>query len=63
MGDRFYESQRNSRMGEKKPPRKLKSEWLTEINVVLDREVKGLDKCTIDTLTNLLEAIKNAKKV
>lgn len=63
MGDRFYESQAKSSRSQKSAPRKLKAEWIKEIGTELGISVSGLDKCTIDTLTNLLEAIKNVKKI
>ena len=52
MGDRFYEQQKTN-----KPKRKLKKDFTTEIDKILGAEIIGLDKCTIATLTQLLEAI------
>lgn len=65
MGDRFYLAQGRTITGERegkyveKPKRKLKADWLKDINDELGATVPGLDKCTIDTLTALLKAIKN----
>ena len=62
MGDRFYEAQRRKRRppmaNEKKVPRKLKSDWIKDIHMALGVDVPGLDKCTIDTLIQLLKAIE-----
>ena len=54
MGDRFYMQQK-----EYKPKRRFKKDIIAEITAMLGgREVPGLDKCTIATLDDLIEAIK-----
>lgn len=65
VGDRWYAQQgltitdfRDGKMTEKeKPKRRLKKDWIADINLVLNEEIKGLDKCTIDTLSQLYSAI------
>jgi len=57
MGDRFYESQRKSTRAAPSTPRVLKKDIIAEINKLLGTEISGLDKCTIATLNQLLEAI------
>jgi len=57
MGDRFYEQQKAY-----KPKRVLKKDFIAEINEILGVEVLGLDKCTIATLTQVLEAINEFKR-
>jgi hypothetical protein len=52
MGDRWYEQQ-----GKHKPKRILKKDIIAEINENLSAGIVGLDKCTIATLTQLIEAI------
>lgn len=70
MSDTFYERQARGDAfnkspvpkGKTKQPRKLKKEWIDEITTALDdRVVVGLDKCTINTLKDLLEAIDHVK--
>ena len=63
MGELFYLRQQRGdpRKKTKTGARKLKKDWIAEITQVLGKEVAGLDKCTISTLENLLEAIKNAR--
>ena len=69
MSDTYYLRQlnggttkgRRTAMKETKPKRKLKKDWIAEITKVLGEDIVGLDKCTITTLENLLEAIKNAR--
>ena len=57
MGDRFYLQQK-----EYKPGRRLKKDVIAELTKVLGgREVKGLDRCTIQTLDDLIDAVKRAK--
>ena len=56
MGDRFYEAQKKG--SPTKPKRKLKKDYITEINEILGVDIVGLDKCTIPTLTQLIEAIE-----
>ena len=57
MGDRFYQQQK-----EHKPGRRLKKDIIAELTKVLGgREVKGLDRCTIQTLDDLIDAVKRAK--
>ena len=68
MGDRWYESQKKSKYTMNKEPRKLKKDYILDINKVLKTELNGLDKCTIATLDKLLNAIKatgddNVKKI
>lgn len=62
MGDRWYTQQNRKvsqvRTQESKPKRKLKKDYIAEIDNLLGRSISGLDKCTIDTLTNLIEGIK-----
>ena len=60
MGDRWYESQRNSRMSQKKEPRKLKADWIKDIESLLGPDLDGLDKCTIATLEKLYKYIYDA---
>jgi hypothetical protein len=57
MGDRFYEQQQQD-----KPKRILKKDIITEINENLGVGIVGLEKCTVVTLLQVLEAI-NAKLV
>lgn len=59
MSDTFYERQAKGPVN-KEGKKKLKKDWLAEINEVLGKDVDGLDKCTIPTLKTLLGAI-NAK--
>lgn len=54
MGDRWYLQQK----GPFKQKRKLKKDYVSEINEILKSEINGLDKCTIETLDNLLTGIK-----
>lgn len=56
MGDRFYEQQKMH-----KPKRILKKDWIEEICLHLGKDISGLDKCTIATLSDLLDAIKEVK--
>ena len=57
MGDRFYMQQKNY-----KPKRRLKKDIIAELTDVLGgTEVKGMDRCTIETLDNLIGAIKQVK--
>ena len=54
MGDRFYEQQKAY-----KPKRRLKKDVIAELTEILGgREVKGLDRCTIATLDELIEALR-----
>lgn len=53
MGDRFYEQQKTF-----KPKRKLKKNYIGEVNKLLSQDISGLDKCTIATLEDLVDAIK-----
>lgn len=53
MGDRFYIQQKNY-----KPKRRLKKDVIAELTRVLNgNEVKGLDRCTIATLDELIDTI------
>ena len=56
MGDRFYMQQKDY-----KPGRILKRDIIPEIHSLLNREIEGLDKLTIKSLTELTEAIKGMK--
>ena len=57
MGDRFYMQQKNY-----KPKRRLKKDVIAEVTQVLNgRKVEGLDRCTIQTLDDLIEAIQRVK--
>jgi len=56
MGDRWYEAQKKG--SPTKAKRKLKKDYITEINEILGVDIVGLDKCTIPTLTQLIEAIE-----
>jgi hypothetical protein len=69
MGDRWYLAQGRTVTSERLAAqgihmtkkgtikKRLKKEWIADIAKELGTEVKGLDKCTIDTLTELLNAI------
>ena len=59
MGEAFYLRQKagNPANKTKTGARKLKKDWIAEITTVFGREVVGLDKCTVATLKDLLEAI------
>lgn len=52
MGDRFYTSQKNH-----KPKRELKKDVVIRLNKILGQEVEGLDRLTIKTLNELIQAI------
>lgn len=52
MGDRFYEQQKNY-----KPKRKLKKEYVEEVDKLLGEEIKGLERLTIKSLEQLYESI------
>ena len=53
MGDRFYQQQK-----EYKPKRRLKKDIIAHLTRVLNgNEVKGLDRCTIQTLDDLTDTI------
>ena len=57
MGDRFYMQQKNH-----KPGRRLKKDVIAEVTQALNgRQVNGLDRCTIQTLDDLIEAIQRVK--
>lgn len=53
MGDRFYEQQKVY-----KPKRMLKKDYIAEVSTLLGQDISGLDKCTIATLEDLIDAIK-----
>lgn len=54
MGDRFYLSQKAY-----KPKRRLKKDVIAEVtNLLNGTEVKGLDRCTIQTLDDLIDALR-----
>ena len=73
MGDRWYTQQgrtiTSERQKEKglnkdgKPKRIPKKDYIEEINLLLSANITGLDKCTIDTLKQIIEAIENAEKI
>jgi hypothetical protein len=54
MGDRYYIQQK-----EHKPKRILKKDVIAEINENLGASIIGLEKATIPTLTQLLEALND----
>lgn len=54
MGDRFYMQQKAA--GYDKPKRLLKKDYLEELQDILRTEISGLDKCTIDTIKQLINA-------
>ena len=57
MGDRFYMQQKDY-----KPGRRLKKDVIAELTHVLNgRKIDGLDRCTIKTLDDLIEAIQRVK--
>jgi len=53
MGDRFYTQQKNY-----KPKRVLKKDVIIELQNLLDAKVQGLDRLTIKSLEELIEAVK-----
>ena len=58
MGDRFYEQQAGSSRAQAKPKRKLKADWVRDIQDRLDVEnLDGLIKTDLTTLQNLYEAL------
>ena len=63
MGDRFYEAQQRSGRAQARPKRKLKADWIVDIEKALDtKNLTGLLKTDLTTLENLYEAI-NAKDI
>ncbi len=65
MGDRFYMQQKEGKRtpdGKKKVPRKLKADWVNEVNELLYSEVDGLDKLTVNALVELVDALKKLHK-
>jgi hypothetical protein len=42
-----------------KPKRKLKKDYIAEVNKLLGKDIIGLDKCTIATLEQLIGAIND----
>lgn len=57
MGDRFYQQQKDF-----KPKRRLKKDVIAELTQTLNgRKIDGLDRCTIKTLDELIEAIQRVK--
>ena len=69
MGDRFYEQQKQgtrktstARRGEPKPKRKLKADWVKDIEKVAGVEMPGLAKTDLKTLETLY-GVLNAKTV
>lgn len=58
MGDRFYEAQNGSSRAQAKPKRKLKADWVRDIQDRLNVEnLDGLIKTDLTTLENLYEAL------
>lgn len=53
MGNRFYEQQKKH-----KPKRRLKKDIIAEVTFILGREVSGLDRLTIASLDELIEALQ-----
>jgi hypothetical protein len=63
MSDTFYLRQKNGgNTGKKiagtKPTRKLKKDYISDVNKILNSDISGLDKCTIPTLENLIDALE-----
>ena len=70
MGERFYLAQGRTITSERQKAKgifmttkgtikkRLKKDWIEDIEKVLSSKISGLDKCTIDTLTQLLTAIE-----
>lgn len=57
MGDRFYIQQKNY-----KPKRRLKKDIIAELTAELGGvQVNGLDRCTIATLDELIDAVKQVR--
>jgi hypothetical protein len=56
VGDRFYNQQKAA--GRDKPKRKLKKDFIDDICAIVGRTITGLDKCTIDTLEQLIGALE-----
>jgi hypothetical protein len=61
MSDTFYLRQQNGGSTGKKieQKRKLKKDYIADVNTLLGKEVDGLDKCTIPTLRSLYAGISN----
>ena len=58
MGDRFYEQQAGSSRAQAKPKRKLKADWVSDIQSMLNTQtLSGLDKATVVTLEALHKSI------
>jgi hypothetical protein len=53
VGDRFYDQQKAY-----KPKRRLKADIIKELDEVLGSHVEGMDKLTIKTLDELIEALR-----
>jgi len=53
MGDRFYQQQK-----EYKPKRRLKKDVVANLEQLLGTEINGLDRATIATIDQLIEAIE-----
>jgi len=54
MGDRFYAQQKAH-----KPKRRLKKDIITDIQLMLDEPVDGLEKCTVATLEQVEKGINH----
>ena len=54
MGDRFYMQQKNH-----KPKRVLKKDVIADLQELLGREVKGVDRMTIPHIEELIEAVED----
>lgn len=57
MGDRFYEAQNGSKRAAAKPKRKLKADYVTEIEIHLGTDLSGLIKADLKTLEKLHECV------
>lgn len=62
MSDRYY-SQMLGKNGYKAPKIKriLKSDYISELNTLLNSKIEGLEKCTIKTLQDLIDGVKNVR--
>lgn len=72
MSDRFYtqrDNAQNKYFGKgrtmvkktEKPKRRLKKDVVAHVNCILETEVSGLDRMTIASLEELVEALKAAR--
>ena len=61
MGDRFYMAQKDYKPSSHKKAdgtRKLKADFITDLQVLIDAPISGLDKLTVNTITELTQAIQ-----